>query len=104
MILIVEDDLTLASSIEDTLMHFGYDTKIVESVEEAIKVIKVTPPRLIISDILLGDHDGFYLLQFVRAVPQFDAIGFIFISALIETSFVVKGLQCGADDYIRKPF
>jgi DNA-binding response OmpR family regulator len=104
MILIIEDDVRLALSIQDSLSYLGYEVKYFTNVEACMKELEKGVPKLIICDILLPDHDGFYLLNFIRSQDKFDKAAFIFISALIDTEFVVKGLKAGAQDYLRKPF
>lgn len=104
MILIVEDDVRLALSIQDSLNYLGYEVKYFTNVEASMNEIEKAMPKLIICDILLPDHDGFYLLNYIRSRDKFDKTAFIFISALIDTEFVVKGLKAGAQDYLRKPF
>ncbi len=104
MILLIEDDVLLAQSIKELLQVNGYEVYVCNSASAAIKFIKIKYPAVIICDIVLPDRDGFFILNFLRAHFHHDAIGFIFISAVIDSSFVIKGLQLGADDYLRKPF
>jgi len=104
MILIVEDDVNLGLSLQDALSHWGYTVQPVNGVGAAINMIEDEVPKLIICDILLPDHDGFFLLEYIRSRRKFDETGFVFISALIDTEFVIRGLKAGAQDYIRKPF
>lgn len=104
MILLVEDDRVLAESVKELLLSNNYEVHVRNSATTAIKFLKEHYPEVIICDIVLPDYDGFFILNFLRSNPRRDAIGFIFISALIDSNFVIKGLKSGADDYLRKPF
>lgn len=104
MILLVEDDRLLAESVKELLLANNYEVQVRNSATTAIKFLKEHYPEVIICDIVLPDYDGFFILNFLRSNPRRDAIGFIFISALIDSNFVLKGLKSGADDYLRKPF
>jgi DNA-binding response OmpR family regulator len=104
MILLIEDDYILAQSIKELLQLNGYEVEIRSSATSGIKFLKDYYPELIICDIILPDYDGFFILNFLRSNPRRDTIGFIFISAAIDSNFVIKGLKLGADDYLRKPF
>jgi len=104
MILLIEDDFTLAQSIKELLQANGYEVEVRGSATSGIKFLKDYYPELIICDIILPDYDGFYILNFLRSNPRRDTIGFIFISAAINEDFVIQGLKSGADDYLRKPF
>jgi DNA-binding response OmpR family regulator len=104
MILIVEDDIRLAMSIKENFEYRGYNTHYVTTIHSALLYLTTNIPVVIISDILLSDNNGFTLLEHIKANNKFDKTGFIFISAMINSEYVIKGFKLGAQDYLRKPF
>jgi YesN/AraC family two-component response regulator len=104
MILIVEDDIRLAMSIKENFEYRGYNTHYVTTIHSALMYLTTNIPDVIISDILLSDNNGFTLLEHIKANNKFDKTGFIFISAMTNSEYVIKGFKLGAQDYLRKPF
>jgi two-component system, sensor histidine kinase and response regulator len=62
------------------------------------------PPDLILLDVNMREMNGYEVCERLKAIPDMAQIPVIFLSALNETQDKVKGLQCGAVDYITKPF
>lgn len=99
-ILIVEDDERLAQLTQDYLTNNGYQVQVVHRGEQAVEVIAVTQPDLIILDVMLPGEDGLSICQKVRTHYQ----GIIMmLTARIDDIDQVLGLEMGADDYICKP-
>src|SRR5207244_3826772 len=61
-------------------------------------------PDLIISDVLMPEMDGYEFCRNVKANEQFKEIPFILLTSLSDTNDVIRGLQCGADNFITKPY
>src|SRR5699024_9686606 len=61
-------------------------------------------PELILLDVMLPGEDGVTILGRLRRDPRFSAIPVIMITAKGEEADKVEGLECGADDYVTKPF
>ncbi len=101
-ILLVEDDYNLALSLAKFLKLNNYEVDIAKSYFEAADKIYENKYDLYIFDINLKDGDGIKLLEDLRFAE--DTTPTIFISALRDTSTVVKGFNAGAEDYIKKPF
>ncbi len=103
-ILIIEDDKNLRMGISELLSSEGYDT--IESCNgtDALKKTEETIPDLVLSDIMMPGMDGLSVLSRFQSNPVTSAIPFIFITAKVEPNDIRKGMNCGADDYITKPF
>jgi DNA-binding response OmpR family regulator len=103
-ILIIEDDHTLRHQMA-RLLHFeGFET-----LEAANGILGVTSaakdlPDLIICDIMMPDLDGFGVLQALRSDPRTAMIPFIFLTALVASQDLRRGMEEGADDYVTKPY
>ena len=103
-ILLVEDESILRDSIQDTITSCGFEVAVAENGDEALLLAKTFLPDLIISDILMPESDGYWLLDSVRNDASLRAIPFIFMTAKSERSDIRNGMNLGADDYIVKPF
>lgn len=101
-ILLVEDDVVLATSLAKFLSLHGYNVDIAKSYYEAGDKTYENKYDLYIFDINLKDGSGIELLEDLRFAE--DNTPTIFISALRDTQTVVRGFNAGAEDYIKKPF
>ncbi len=101
LVLVVEDDLALASTLRQVLGASGYRVSVAESGSEARATLDILEPQLILLDLGLPDTDGLILatrLKTPRSTP------IIIISARGQQADRVLGLKLGADDFITKPF
>ena len=103
-ILIVEDEEDLINILGIVLMDEGYMVMKASSAEEALLLCRTRPPDLIISDVRMGDMDGFALLERIKATESLKNIPFIFLTSVDETRERNRGLGLGANAYITKPF
>ncbi|MED4017834.1 response regulator transcription factor [Sutcliffiella cohnii] len=103
IILIVEDDKTIASGLEYSLQDADYQTIICHDVESASDVIATQLDHidLCLFDLSLPDGTGYELCEAVKKQQDKPVI---FLTALDNEVNVVMGLDMGADDYITKPF
>ncbi|MES2245641.1 MAG: response regulator [Pseudomonadota bacterium] len=100
-IVIVEDELDIASVVQDYLRHAGYDTEHFADGQSALERIVAAPPDLTLLDIMLPRLDGIEVLRRARAHT---AHPIIMLTARIEEVDRLLGLELGADDYVCKPF
>lgn len=101
-ILLVEDDRPLAASLVKALANKGYVTNHVETGRLALNTLQTSPPDIIILDLGLPDIDGLQVLRKVRTHSK--SLPVLLLTARDSTEDVVAGLDCGADDYLSKPF
>ena len=99
-ILIVEDDPTIAKTIEATLSIAGYQSKICTDGNTAVHMACTESYDLILLDVMLPGQDGFSVIEHIRHRE----IPVIFITAKQDVADKVHGLHLGAEDYIVKPF
>lgn len=100
-VLIVEDEQSISNFISTILSANGYDTIIVRSGEEALTMISSHCPDLVVLDLGLPDMDGIEVLKSVR---KWSNLPVVVVSARQHESDKVEALDCGADDYLVKPF
>ena len=102
-VLVVEDDTDICEFIKGELgRYFVIDTA--NDGEEALRRIQERRPDLIISDVMMPVMNGFELTRHIRADQALAEIPVILLTALTDENKQVKGLDCGADAYITKPF
>jgi two-component system OmpR family response regulator len=101
-ILIVEDDAPLARSIVSLLRTAGHAVDHVATGEDALLITNDEPYSVIILDVGLPDMDGFAVLDRLRR--RGDRIPILMLTARDALDDRVRGLDLGADDYLRKPF
>jgi len=103
-ILVVEDDVAMASGIRDVLELAGYNLRVAHNGREALIAIGEKQPDVIVSDIMMPEMNGYELFQEVRANPDWLSIPFIFLTAKGQKADIRLGKTMGAEDYLVKPF
>ncbi|MRI58027.1 MAG: DNA-binding response regulator [Epsilonproteobacteria bacterium] len=101
-ILLLEDEIILADSIERYLKKIGHEVRLCYDGEEALKSLQEANFDLLILDINVPKIDGFALLERLHAQSRY--IPTIYISALTQIEDITKGFELGCKDYIKKPF
>ncbi len=101
VILIIDDDKDIVHTIRANLLLDGYEVLCAHDGRNGINMAKVKRPDLIILDLNLPDIDGIKACEIIRR--EFD-FPILMLSARDGLSDKVLGLQCGADDYMIKPF
>jgi len=103
-IFIVEDDENIREMIKMALTSFSYDVTAFDNAEDALMAVKVSAPDMIIFDIMLPGISGLEATKKLRSDPRTKGIPVIMLTAKDTEMDKVTGLDCGADDYIAKPF
>lgn len=101
MILLIEDNESIAKALLYSLNQKGYDIVHKTNIKDTLSFLEKEKVELIILDISLPDGDGFTLYE--DTIKKLK-IPTIFLTAKDEEDDVVKGLELGAEDYITKPF
>ena len=101
-LLLIEDEPILASIIKESLESRGFEVAIAANGIEGWSLFHVLKPALCIVDVMLPKKDGYTLVRDIRTVDQ--RIPLIFLTARTQSEDVLKGLELGADDYMKKPF
>ncbi len=103
-ILIIEDSLTQAEQLRDILERHHYRVSAAGNGREALAAIAVSKPALIISDIIMPEMDGYELCSRIKADERYRGIPVILLTSLSNPRDVIRGLECGADNFITKPY
>lgn len=102
-ILIVEDEQTYRSLLEQTLRDQSFDVVSAGNGEEALNLLANVRVDLILSDVRMPKMDGYAFYQKVQAIPEMQTVPFLFLTAMADKPHVLRGLELGVDDYITKP-
>lgn len=100
-IVVVEDEVELASVVADYARAAGFDCTIIGDGALALASIRAKTPALIVLDLMLPGLDG---LSLCRQVRDFSNVAIIMVTARVEEIDRLLGLDAGADDYLCKPF
>jgi two-component system cell cycle response regulator CtrA len=101
-VLLVEDDSSVAKSIELMLQSEGYIVDSTDLGEDGLEIGKLYDYDIIILDLMLPDIDGYEVLRRLRAARVTTPI--LILSGLSDLDNKIRGLGFGADDYLTKPF
>lgn len=104
-IIIVEDDAVIRTILEMALAAEGF-TKVssVSRGDEGMDAIRRRKPDLVLLDVMLPGLDGFAICRRIRETSALAATRVIMLTAKTQNEDIVRGLECGADDYVTKPF
>jgi len=100
-ILLVEDEVKLARVVADYLAAAGFEVLKAYTGKEALAFFRHEKPDLVILDIMLPEMNG---LEVARIIRKESSTPIIMLTAKVEESDRVLGLEMGADDYVTKPF
>lgn len=103
-ILIVEDSPTQAEQLRYIVERDGYHGTIARNGKDALELLLKDRPTLIISDVVMPEMDGYQLCQRVKTDETLKDIPFVLLTSLSDPTDIVKGLMCGADNFITKPY
>lgn len=100
-ILIVEDDITIASLLRENLMKWGFGAEVVKDFNRVAEEVAEKKPHLVLLDITLPYYNGFYWCSEIRKKSK---VPIIFLTSHTENLDLVMAMNMGGDDYITKPF
>lgn len=104
LIYIVEDDESIREIETIALKNSNYIVSTFENAKEFYKKLDELVPDLILLDVMLPDESGYDIVRKLRKRPATQDIPIIMVTAKTTEMDMIKGLDGGADDYIKKPF
>ena len=100
---LLEDDISLIDGLQYSLNKNGFQVDVVRTVKEAKEFLaEIGKYDLLILDVTLPDGTGFDICERVR--KRNNMMPIIFLTASDEEVNIIRGLDCGGDDYVTKPF
>jgi two-component system cell cycle sensor histidine kinase/response regulator CckA len=103
-ILIAEDSPTQAEQLRHTLERCGYSVSVAMNGRDALALARERKPTMLITDIEMPEMDGYLLCTTIKSDDSLKDIPVILLTHLSDPEDVIKGLECGADNFIMKPY
>ncbi|MFZ1712880.1 MAG: response regulator, partial [Nitrosomonas sp.] len=103
-VLVVEDEPAIQELISYNLRNAGYVSLSAETAEQAIAMVNEVLPDLILVDWMLPSMSGIDFVRLLRSGTRTKPIPIIMLTARVDETDKISGLEVGADDYITKPF
>jgi two-component system alkaline phosphatase synthesis response regulator PhoP len=103
-ILVVDDDRKITRVIQSYLEQAGMIVLVAHDGDSAVHHIKRERPDLIVLDLMLPGKSGWEVIAWLRADAHLAATPVLMLTARVEDTDKIRGLELGADDYVTKPF
>jgi len=103
-ILIIEDSLTQALRLQDSLEKHQYETQIANNGKTGLDLLKQKHFTLVISDIIMPEMDGYELCRQIKSDNRLKDVPVILLTSLSDPHDVIEALECGADNFVTKPY
>jgi two-component system alkaline phosphatase synthesis response regulator PhoP len=103
-ILVVEDDAPLRDTLAYNLRAEGYQVLTASDGVTALEIARQKPVSLVLLDLMLPRLDGLEVCRQLRSKPETADIAILMLTARVEETDLVVGLELGADDYVTKPY
>jgi two-component system response regulator MprA len=100
-VLVVDDDPRMLSMMRRVLEVDGYSVATADGGDAALDIVRAEPVDLLILDVMMPGADGF---EVCRTVRRESGVPILMLTARDESVDKITGLDCGADDYVVKPF
>jgi signal transduction histidine kinase/HPt (histidine-containing phosphotransfer) domain-containing protein len=103
-ILIAEDSATQAQKLRHILEEHGYEVGVAGNGRAALDIAAKFLPALVISDVVMPEMDGYELSRRIKADADLRGIPVILVTTMSDPEDVIRGLECGADNFVLKPY
>ena len=103
-ILVAEDSPTQAEKLSYLLEKEGYRVSVARNGKEALALAGNERPNLVISDVVMPEMDGYTLCREIKSDSRLKDTPVILLTSLSDPKDIIKGLQSGADNFVRKPY
>lgn len=103
-VLVIEDEASILNNICTILQISGYNFLKASNGLEALELLSIQLPQVILCDVMMPEMDGFEVLKNVRQNPLTQTIPFCFLSARADVVDIDFGISLGANAYVTKPF
>lgn len=102
--LVIEDSQIQATYLAGLLREAGYRVLAANDGESGLALLDEEPVALVISDILMPGMDGYEVCRRIKARTDGAALPVVLLTRLDDPTDIIRGLECGADHFITKPF
>lgn len=103
-VLVVDDDPVIRRILEAGLQNVGYEVIMAENGQEALTMVRIQRPNVIITDKMMPVMGGFEFIRRLRSLPEFVHLPVLILTSQSELEDKLSAFEAGADDYLPKPF
>lgn len=103
-LLLVEDEEELVRIVQTYFRDEGFDVRIALNGLEGLKAVRDFKPDVIVSDVKMGQMDGFEFFEALKKLPEYGKTPFIFLTIMDDKASVERANSLGASGYLTKPF
>ncbi len=103
-VLIAEDSPTQAEQLRHLLEQHDFQVTVAANGQQALAAARRRKPALVISDVVMPRMGGYALCQAIKSDKKLKDVPVMLVTSLAGAQDVMQGLECGADNFIRKPF
>jgi two-component system sensor histidine kinase/response regulator len=103
-ILLAEDSQTQAEQLSHHLKTRGFAVTVARDGRQALAAALQSKPAMVITDVVMPEMDGYTLCKEIKSLPALKDVPVVLLTSLSGPQDIVRGLECGADSFIRKPY
>ncbi len=103
-LLLIDDDLFSVETLRFALEARGYEVITATNGKDALSLVRVKQPQLIILDIMMPKMDGYHFCRLIKFDARYKHIPVIIVSSRIQEADRKTGFACGSDEYVPKPY
>lgn len=103
-VLICDDDLYILEAVAHVVREEGYEPLLAEDGEGALQLVRAEMPELVLLDIMMPKKNGFEVCRELKSNPGTAGIPIILLTAMAQEHDMEEGYECGADEFMSKPF
>jgi DNA-binding response OmpR family regulator len=104
LVLVADDDPDILSLVKLRLERSGYDVVSAGDGEQALETARTRTPDLALLDVMMPKLDGYEVTAQLRQEEATRHLPVILLTARVQESDIARGIEAGADDYVKKPF
>jgi DNA-binding response OmpR family regulator len=104
LVLVADDDPDILSLVKLRLERSGYDVVSAGDGEQALEAAMARAPDLALLDVMMPKLDGYEVTARLREEEATRHLPVILLTARVQESDIARGIEAGADDYVKKPF
>jgi DNA-binding response OmpR family regulator len=104
LVLVADDDPDIRSLVALRLERSGYDVVAASDGEQALAAALEQDPDLALIDVMMPKLDGYEVTERLRQLEATRHLPVILLTARVQESDIARGVEAGADDYVKKPF